>query len=166
MKTKIVTCIYGKLHGTKFGGRINRGYHYINSVISMLKMTDADFTLYTSEEEFNEINGYLGKYENLTIKTYDLNNHYWKDKFEQYKDFDDAKKSDRCLEVQYMKLYWMNEEATSEYNRVYWFDAGLSYTGLIPDKYMECKGDYLSGDSYYLSPLFNNTFLSNLNTQN
>jgi hypothetical protein len=165
MRTKIVTCIYSNLYGTKFGGRINRGYHYINSVRSMLKMTDADFVLYTAEEEVENLTNYLGEYENLTIKTYDLGNHYWKDKFEQYKDFEDAKTSDRCLEVQYMKLYWMNEEATSEYDRVYWFDAGLSYTGLIPDKYMDCKGEYISGESYYLSSLFNNTFLSNLNTQ-
>ena len=98
MKTKIVTCIYNNLYGTKFGGRINREFHYMNSVKSILKMTDADFVLYTAEEEVENLTHHLGEYKNLTIKTYNLANHYWKDKFTQYKDFENAKTSDRCLE--------------------------------------------------------------------
>jgi hypothetical protein len=163
MKTKVVSAIYCKLHNTKFGGRPSRGYHYIHSLKSLLKMNEADFVVYTSEEEYDDVKGHLGEHANLTLKIFDLENHNWKELFDQYKDYEEAKRGDRCIELQYMKLYWLKEENTDGYDRIYWFDAGLSYTGIIPDKYIDCKGAYVSGDDYYKSELFNNNFLANLN---
>jgi hypothetical protein len=43
MKVKFITAIYSNLNGTDYGGRQNRGNHYRWSLISLLRMTDADF---------------------------------------------------------------------------------------------------------------------------
>jgi hypothetical protein len=163
MKTKIVTAIYSNLHNTKFGGRDSRGYHYIMSLKTILNIANADFVLYTSEEEYDHLYLMFKDYRNLIVKKYNLNCHNWKILFDKYKNYEEAKKSDRCLELQYSKIFWLNAELSSDYDRIYWFDAGLSYTGLIPDKYMLCNGNYINGYDYYNSTLFNNNLLKKLN---
>ena len=55
MKIKFITSIYSDLHGTEFGGRPNRGSHYRYSLLSLLKMTDADFLCYTSDREIDDL---------------------------------------------------------------------------------------------------------------
>ena len=50
-KVKFITSIYSDLNGTEFGGRVGRGGHYRYSLLSLLKMTDADFLCYTSDRE-------------------------------------------------------------------------------------------------------------------
>ena len=97
----------------------------------------------------------------LKIIKYDLNQHYFSDLFKKHKNYEHAKTDDRCLEIQYMKFIWVSMEDMS-YDYYYWIDAGLSHCGLIPEKHREP----LPQDSYSIyfnSPLFNNTFLSNLN---
>jgi hypothetical protein len=51
MSVKFITSIYSDLYGTEYGGRIGRGGHYRYSLLSLLKMTDADFLCYTSDRE-------------------------------------------------------------------------------------------------------------------
>ena len=51
MSVKFITSIYSDLNGTEFGGRVARGGHYRFSLLSLLKMTDADFLCYTSDRE-------------------------------------------------------------------------------------------------------------------
>ena len=41
-KIKIITAIYTKLNGTELGGRHSREGHYRWSLLSLLKMNDAD----------------------------------------------------------------------------------------------------------------------------
>jgi hypothetical protein len=54
----------------------------------------------------------------------------------------------------------VNDEITNDCENIFWFDAGLSHTGLIPPKHLvENKGYW---EKYYESPLFNNVFLKNL----
>ena len=55
MKVKFITSIYSDLYGTEYGGRINRGGHYRFSLLSLLKMTDADFLCYTSNREIESL---------------------------------------------------------------------------------------------------------------
>ena len=52
---KFITCIYSNLHGTQFGGRNDREDHYKYSLLSLLKMTDADFVCYTSSIEYEKM---------------------------------------------------------------------------------------------------------------
>jgi hypothetical protein len=67
------------------------------------------------------------------------------------------KLSDRCYEIQYSKFDWFNYEDKS-YDYYFWIDAGLSHTGIIPDKHLDGPGYRC----YFESHLFNNDFLKNL----
>lgn len=170
MSVKFITAIYNNLHGTQFGGRPSRGGHYRWSLLSLLKMTDSDFTCYTSFEEIDELKKFFYDENNitqtkLTLVPYDLKEHYFRNLFEKYKDYEGAKNSDRCIEIQYMKFIWCSMEDMS-YDYYFWIDAGLSHCGLIPNKYLTLTGPHNRG--YYESSLFNNKFLNNLinNTEN
>ena len=160
-KTAIVSCIYTNLHGTKFGGRPGRRHHYYHSIRSLLKMNDADFFIYCDPEEENAIRDHIYDIDNVkvTLIPYDISNFYMNDWFEKYKNYDEAQESVRCLEIQYNKPYWMKliTESHDQYDNYYWFDAGLSYTGLIPDKYIIPREDGFI--EYFNSTLFNNDLL-------
>lgn len=163
MKIKFITSIYSDLHGTEFGGRPNRGSHYRYSLLSLLKMTDADFLCYTSDREINDLikffyedNGISS--DKLKFEIFDIGNTKFKELISQHKNIEEVKHSDRCVEVQYSKFHWWWKEDKS-YDYYYWIDAGLSHCGLIPDKYLTEVGPMRC---YYESNLFNNTFLKNL----
>ena len=55
MRVKIITAIYSDLFGTEMGGRQGRKDHYRFSLLSIMKMTDADFVCYTSEREIGDL---------------------------------------------------------------------------------------------------------------
>ena len=55
MRVKFITCIYSDLYGTDFGGRTCRYHHYRFSLLSLLKMTNADFLCYTSDREIESL---------------------------------------------------------------------------------------------------------------
>ena len=163
MKIKFITSIYSDLYGTEFGGRPNRGSHYKYSLLSLLKMTDADFMCYTSDREINDLKNFFYSEHNISpdkliFEVFDIANTKFKDIINQYKVIEEVKKSDRCVEVQYSKFHWWWKEDKS-YDYYYWIDAGLSHCGLIPLKYLTDDGLIRR---YYESSLFNNEFLKNL----
>lgn len=164
MKIKFITSIYSDLFGTEFGGRVNRHGHYRFSLLSLLKMTDADFLCYTSDREINSLKDFFYKQNNISeeklkFEVFDISQTKFKDLINQYKDVEQTKKSDRCVEIQYSKFHWWWNEDRS-YDYYYWIDAGLSHCGLIPNKYLTELGKGMKG--YYESSLFNNDFLKNL----
>ena len=59
MSVKFITSIYSNLHGTEFGGRIGRGGHYRFSLLSLLKMSNADFLCYTSDQEIDSLKSFF-----------------------------------------------------------------------------------------------------------
>jgi hypothetical protein len=163
-KIKIITCIYDGLFGTELGGRISRGAHYRWSLLSLLKITQADFVCYTSEEELESLHQFFYKNHNinsekLKIVSYNLRESYFKNIINDYVRIEETTKSDRCMPLQYMKFMWYLLE-DKNYDYYYWFDAGLSHSGLIPSKYLMPEQGYFG--QHYLSPLFNNNFLENL----
>jgi hypothetical protein len=163
MKIKFITSIYSDLHGTEFGGRPNRGSHYRYSLLSLLKMTDADFLCYTSDREIKDLKNFFYTEHNISneqlkFEVFDIGNTKFKDIIDKYKVIEEVIKSDRCVEVQYSKFHWWWKEDKS-YDYYYWIDAGLSHCGLIPDKYLT---EAAAMRRYYESNLFNNTFLKNL----
>lgn len=164
MSVKIITAIYSDLNGTDFGGRSSRGGHYRWSLLSLLKMTDADFVCYTSDREFDSLGQFFYTENNvnrdkLKIVKFNLSEHYFLELFKKYKDIEGSKKGDRCIEIQYMKFIWFLSEDMS-YDYYFWIDAGLSHCGLIPNKYLAKTG--IHNSQYYESLLFNNNFLKNL----
>lgn len=165
MSTKIVTAIYSNLHGTELGGRPSRGGHYRYSLRTILKMTDADFVCYTSEDELESLKEFFYvqnkiSEDRLIIKTFDLKNFSLTEKINKIKNVNETKQSDRCVEVQYCKFIWsLDELEIGNYDNVYWFDAGLSHSGLFPPKHMNNIGYW---EQNYESTLFNNECLNNL----
>lgn len=165
-KVKFITCIYSELSGTEFGGRSSRGGHYRWSLLSLLKMTDADFICYTSESEFDSLNNFYFEQNNisknqLSIKIFDLRSSSFFDKLIsiKQKNIDQYKSWDRCLEIQYNKFFWFDEEDKS-YDYYFWIDAGLSHCGLLPNKWLNHRENYES--QWYLTDVFDNNFLKNL----
>lgn len=165
-RVKFITCIYSQLSGTEFGGRSSRGGHYRWSLLSLLKMTDADFICYTSETEYESLYDFYFEQNNiskdqLTIEVFDLKKSVFFDKlFEiKQKNIDLYKSWDRCLEIQYNKFLWFDKEDKS-YDYYFWIDAGLSHCGLLPNKWLTHRENYES--QFYLTDVFDNNFLKNL----
>lgn len=157
-----MTSIYSDLYGSDMGGRPGRKDHYRFSLLSLLKMTQADFVCYTSERELESLNEFFYKQhqisqEKLKFVVFDLNNNEYSQYINEVKNIDSIRTSDRCYEIQYSKFSWFKNEDKS-YDYYFWFDAGLSHTGLIPDKYLNAEGYR----GYYESTLFNQKFLDNL----
>ena len=164
MSTKIITAIYSDLNGTELGGRPNRGSHYRFSLLSLLKMTDADFLCYTSDREIESLKEFFYFQNNISenqlkFQVFDLENCKFKDLINSRKNVDEIKRGDRCIEIQYSKFsWWWNEDKS--YDNYYWVDAGLSHCGLIPLKYLDEQ--HHSMRRFYESRLFNNDFLKNV----
>ena len=162
MSVKIITCIYSDLSLLNMGGRSHRKDHYRFSLLSLLKMSQADFLCYTSERELEDLKNFFYKTykvseQRLKFEVYDLENSDYSKILRPLKGVSDTFISDRCYEIQYSKFSWYNREDKS-YDYYFWFDAGLSHTGLVPNK-------YLSGESYqeyFECSLFNDKLLTNL----
>jgi hypothetical protein len=166
MTKYIVTAIYDNIHGTDLGGRQGRGYHYRHSLKTLCdNISDAYFIIYTDASIVDDITSFLKEHfinHNYEIRTYDLRKSDYSDKINKTKCIEEAKKSDRCIELQYSKITWLKTlaDTCNDDDYIYWFDAGLSYTGLIPNKYLLMDGSY-NGENFY-STIFNNTLLNNL----
>ena len=90
MKIKILTSIYSDLSGTELGGRQSRGGHYQYSLLSLLKMTNADFTCYTSEREIDRLKKFFYDEHNISekqleLKVFDLHKTKHEYLFQKYK---------------------------------------------------------------------------------
>ena len=163
MSVKFITSIYSDLHGTEFGGRVGRSGNYRYSLLSLLKMTDADFLCYTSDREIDSLKTFFYEEnsispEKLQFKIFDISETKFRELINLRKNIDQIKQGDRCIEIQYSKFHWWWNEDKS-YDYYYWIDAGLSHCGLIPNKYL--PSTHPQG-RYYESTLFNNDFLKNL----
>jgi len=163
MKTKILTCIYSDLHTSSMGGRSNRKEHYRYSLLTLLKMSQADFLCYTSEREIEDLKDFFYNIhqvseDKLKLEVFDLTTTKYANLLHPLREADSNSVSDRCYEIQYSKFSWFEKEDKS-YDYYFWFDAGLSHTGLIPDKYLNMGLGYRS---YFDSTLFNEKFLNNL----
>jgi len=166
MKTKIVTAIYNGLYGTELGGRPGRQDLYKYSLKSLMKMSNADFVCYTSDSDIVSLknffyNEHKFSEDRIKFKVFDLKNFQFTEKINKLKDIERTKKSDRCVEIQYSKFIWLENEIDDVYDYFYWFDAGLSHNGLIPNKHL-LRSSKMNFERNYESNLFNDTFLTNL----
>lgn len=163
MKIKFVTTIYSNLYGTEFGGRPSRKEHYRYSLLSLMRMNNADFVCYTSNDELNELEIFFYTQHNISkdklkFKTFELKNSKHTETYSIYKDINSIKKGDRCFEIQYNKFFWSLDECT-DYDYIYWIDAGLCHCGIIPDKHLINNHSY---QRYFNSNFFDNNFLDKI----
>jgi hypothetical protein len=166
MKTLVYTSIYNNLYGTEFGGRISREYHYNASLLNILNINADKFICFTSKEDLNSLEKYFYdekkvNKEKIEFIIFDLKESKYFDKIHRLKNIEKIKKTDRCFEIQYNKFFWLDLiENKNDYDRIYWFDAGLSHSGIIPTKY-STRSDY---DRYFSFSLFNESLLKRLNS--
>ena len=66
MRVKIMTSIYSDLYGSELGGRQGRKDHYRFSLLSLLKMSQADFICYTSDRELDDLKEFFYKNHNIS----------------------------------------------------------------------------------------------------
>jgi hypothetical protein len=145
------------------GGRSPRKDHYRFSLLALLKMSQADFLCYTSEREIEDLKNFFYdthqiSENKLKFEVYDLTTSKYSNLLNTLRIGDNNSVSDRCYEIQYSKFSWFEMEDKS-YDYYFWFDAGLSHTGLIPNKYLTMGLGYRS---YFESTIFNEKFLDNL----
>ena len=166
MRTRFITAIYSDVFKTHMGGRSDRRDHYRYSLLSLLRMTNADFVCYTSDREIASLRHFFYEQHQiapsqLEFRVYDLAQTPYAALIEDIRPKSSSpSRPDRCHEIQYAKLHWFhNEDQTYDY--YYWIDAGLSHTGLLPDKYL-IKTDGYSYRSYFDTWIFDNHFLENL----
>lgn len=162
MNIKIISAIYFDLYGTSLGGRTGRNDHYLYSMNSIMNIDNAKFTIYTNNKTkldtfFQE--NYPDKISKYSSIEYDLYNTEYKDKINRIKNIEAAKKSDRCIELQYSKLSWVAQN-NYDCDYIYWIDAGLCYSGLLPNKYLKVGNGY--NDSYYGSNIFNSNWINSI----
>jgi len=167
MNVKFITAIYTDLYGTEFGGRPNRKGHYRFSLLSLLKMSDADFVCYTSNREVDELRNFFYNEHyvdpiKLKIEVFDLDKTEKTEIIKKYKNYEQVKTSDRCIDIQYSKFEWLKMNLNDGYDYIFWIDAGLSHCGLIPNKYLVSEGFQDIFRTYFESTIFNNNLLKNL----
>jgi len=166
MKTLILTSIYSNLWGTEFGGRPGRGFHYKNSLLNILNIKPTKVVCVTSKEEITDLKDFFYVKNGVSSSLlefieFDLKKTKYFDKIIQIKDLEKIKKSDRCYEIQYNKFFWIDMiKDYQNYDRIYWFDAGLSHGGLFPDQYRKSN----KSDGYYQINLFTPQYLNYLNS--
>lgn len=159
----IISAVFNNLYGTPYGGRPSRETHYYSSLKTLTKMSDAKFIVYSNETDKLSTfltDNILSDVE-MTLISFDLKNIPVYDKIQKLKNLEEMKQSVRCFELQYLKIFWLlnNLQNINDTDYIYWFDAGLSYSGLIPDRYLNPSGGTYY-DKYFNSSLYSNTFLN------
>ena len=59
MSVKFITCVYSDLHGTEFGGRPSRHYHYRSSLKNILNLEADKFVCFVPQEELNDLKNHF-----------------------------------------------------------------------------------------------------------
>lgn len=162
-KKVFVSAIFDNLHGSDLGGRPSRGEHYRYSLKSLMKMSEAKFYIFSNDIESHTqfLKEKIDTNTEYKLYEYNLRTTEYASKINSIKNVQEARSSFRCIELQYSKLSWL-EQISNLYNdedSIFWIDAGLSYSGLLPDKYLSQNGYY---EQHFASNIFSNQFLNNL----
>ena len=166
MKTLIYTSIYSNLWGTEFGGRPGRGLHYKHSLKNILNLSPHKIICFTGDDEVDDLKNWFYDLNNISedkleFIVFDLKSTKYFSDISKLKNIDKMKTSDRCFEIQYNKFLWLDIIPELEsYDRIYWFDSGLSHGGIFPEK-NSFGGGY---GKHYNFTLFNPQYVEYLNS--
>lgn len=165
---KFVTAIYDNLHGTKFGGRLNRDRHYLYSLKTLLGM-GTEFVCYTSDSEYDDLVKAFAEFDNIQFKKYNLDSYEFHDRIHEIKEFnkktyaEDNVWEHRCVELMWLKLEWIFNESRDYDGKVFWIDAGISHNGILPRKFNIHNSENLTYEETFANAYaFNENFLNKL----
>jgi hypothetical protein len=165
-KTLIYTSIYDNLFGTEFGGRCSRLEQYKYGLLSILNLQPDLLVCFTQEELISDLEifffcEYAISREMIKFIPFNLKDTIHFEKIKKLKNIVEIQTSTRCFEIQYNKFLWLDLIDTESFDKVYWFDAGLSHIGLFPENYSQ--GSSREEKNYERKTLFNKNFLEYLN---
>ena len=136
MNTTFVTAIYSQLSD----GSVGRWDRYSCSLKSLMKC-EANFVVFISPDDLDRFNEFV------EVESLDRNRLWtivrpiesciWHDKFTLLKSRYDS--AGRSMDLVHSKIDWLSEIASENpFNDdyIFWIDAGLSFTGMFPNRYL------------------------------
>lgn len=167
MKTLLYTAIYNDLYGSEYGGRPSRKIHYNYSLLNILNLKADKYLCYTQQSDIEDLKNWFYIENNISpdlleFKIEELRDFKYKKQLDKLKNPEEIKKIDRCYEIQYNKFIWGKDiinKYSKDYEKIYWIDAGLSHSGLFPEKFAQSDTYY----KYFNFSLFNKGFLDHIN---
>lgn len=164
--TILVTCIYDDLHHTIFGGRLNRGSMYVES-LKIIANTNLPIYCYTSKEEYNNLYNKFKKYKNIIVIALDLKDYIHHSKIQKIKNStvlaDDVFWKNRCAEIMYSKFDMLERICCKHPNKnIFWIDAGLSRAEILSHKFFN-ENDIENHRYYNAVKLFTPELFSKIN---
>jgi len=150
-----VTCIYSNLKD----GSPTRRDRYYTSLSNMLLM-EVPFVVYCAPDEENDIRNHIKNNKLATIVPYDLN------QVSTHNDWNILRENfnhnNRCMELVHNKIRWIIEsKKIVDSKRYYWIDAGLSFFGLFPHRFIRNK-NHAGFEKYTDISVFDKNFVSRL----
>jgi hypothetical protein len=151
---KFVTCNYTGLHGTRFGGRLNKDDIFKYSLRAIAECGDPIWCT-TSRKEQIYMNQYLESQNIKNIRNVECSLislpffpqvDLIKDRKPEY--YTSNSWLSRCVEIMWGKFYWLEDQLKNCYNDndyLFWIDASLSSGAIIPRKYNPFHGN----EEYY-----------------
>lgn len=137
MSTTFATAIYGRLSD----GSVGRWDRYTYSLKNLVQSTNAQFAVFTSPGEVDQLKAFIAAEKmdahRIIIIPRDLTENPWHKRFEALKPF--YPHNQRSMDLVHSKVPWLYEVAAMEpfghWSSIFWIDAGLSFSGLFPDKF-------------------------------
>jgi hypothetical protein len=152
---KFVTCNYTGLHGTRFGGRLNKDDIFKYSLRAIAECGDPIWSL-SSRREQVYMNAYLESQGVNNISNIDFSLiglpffpqvDLIKDKKPEY--YTSGSWLSRSVEIMWGKFHWLESQLNTCYENdndyMFWIDASLSSGAIIPRKYNPFHGN----EQYY-----------------
>ncbi len=135
--TTFVTAIYTQLAD----GSIGRWDRYAYSLKNLVNSTEANFIVFTSPGEVMQLTEFITAQKmdqhRIFVVARDVANNRWHDAFELLKA--EYPHGQRSMDLIHSKVTWLYEAATinpfGKSDAVFWIDAGLSFSGLFPDRF-------------------------------
>ena len=137
MKPTFVTAIYSRLTD----GSIGRWDRYVYSFKNLVNSTQANFVVFTSPDEVDPLTEFIIAQKmdrhRIFIVSRNVSHTRWHDAFEKLKT--DYPHGQRSMDLVHSKVGWLYEAATinpfGAAGPIFWIDAGLSFSGLFPDRF-------------------------------
>lgn len=157
----LVTCIYDGLSGTRFGGRLNRGESYRQSLATIARASSLPVICFVppADISLNEqfFAGRLNRITWVPVEITDLphSDEIQRIKAENPEDYTDLPWQERCVEIMWGKFH-MLREALHRFpgaQNLFWIDAGLANVNVISTKYTTAEA-LAAGDLHRVDAAF------------
>lgn len=138
----LVTCMYNGLSGTPYGGRLNRGDMYRESLVTIAG-TELPIFCFTPAADIPEHQAYFRRCANVTFIPLELHDVPYHPRIRRIKsDHPEAYGTypwqERCVEIMWGKFVMLQHvlDTVPGVAHLYWIDAGLANVNIISTKYI------------------------------